>query len=76
MFICPARLFSAWTKAGRTLSNFRNMAEKKKNGNIKSSGELPYEIPVEGSIGLLALGAVGLLEWRKVRDANKDVKKD
>lgn len=26
-------------------------------------------IPVEGSLGLLALGAVGVLAWRKVRDA-------
>jgi|SaaInl4_200m_RNA_FD_contig_21_429611_length_315_multi_15_in_0_out_0_1 hypothetical protein len=28
-----------------------------------------YEIPVEGSLGLLALGAVGLLVWRQVRAA-------
>lgn len=27
-----------------------------------------YDIPVEGSLGLLALGAVGVREWRKVRD--------
>jgi hypothetical protein len=31
------------------------------------SKQIPYEIPVEGSLGLLALGAVGLEAWRKVR---------
>ena len=30
------------------------------------SGE-PYEIPVEGSLGLLALGYVGLMAWREKR---------
>jgi hypothetical protein len=29
----------------------------------------PEAIPVEGALGLLALGAVGLRAWRKVRDA-------
>ena len=28
-----------------------------------------YEIPPEGSLGLLALGAVGLKAWREVRNA-------
>ena len=27
----------------------------------------PYEIPFEGSLGLLALGAVGLKAWRNKR---------
>ncbi len=26
-----------------------------------------YQIPVEGSLGLLALGAAGILAWRQVR---------
>jgi len=30
-----------------------------------------FEIPVEGSLGLLALGAVGLRMWRKVRNEAK-----
>ena len=30
--------------------------------------ETTYEIPVEGSLGLLALGARGLTAWRRVRD--------
>ena len=38
---------------------------------------LPSVIPVEGSLGLLALGALGITEWRKVRDAhNKKSKKN
>jgi hypothetical protein len=28
-----------------------------------------YDIPVEGSLGLLALGASGLIQWRKKRDS-------
>ena len=36
----------------------------------KSNNKLPYDIPVEGSLGLLALGAVGIMEWRKVRNAH------
>jgi hypothetical protein len=36
-----------------------------------------YEIPVDGSLGLLALGAVGLEAWRKVRREaiRKEIKK-
>jgi hypothetical protein len=30
---------------------------------------VPYEIPVEGSLGLLAVGYRGLLAWREKRDA-------
>jgi hypothetical protein len=30
-----------------------------------------YEITPEGSLGLLALGAIGLRKWREVRDADK-----
>jgi hypothetical protein len=29
----------------------------------------PESIPVEGALGLLALGSVGLRAWRNVRDA-------
>jgi len=36
----------------------------------KSSTKIPYDIPVEGSLGLLALGAVGVTEWKKVRQAH------
>ncbi len=34
----------------------------------KSKPENKFEIPVAGSLGLLALGYRGVLMWRKVRD--------
>ncbi len=30
-----------------------------------------YVIPVEGSLGLLAMGAKGLREWRVIRELHK-----
>ena len=33
----------------------------------KNRQELTYHIPPEGSLGLLALGAVGIRAWRKKR---------
>lgn len=33
-----------------------------------------FKIPIEGSLGLLALGAKGLIEWRKVRDLDEEEK--
>jgi hypothetical protein len=33
--------------------------------------EFYKSIPVEGSLGILAYGAKGLLAWRKKRDENK-----
>ena len=27
-----------------------------------------YKIPIKGSLGILALGDLGLTQWRKVRD--------
>jgi MYXO-CTERM domain-containing protein len=38
----------------------------------KPSTAKPAQIPKEGALGLLALGAVGLRAWRKVRDADKE----
>ena len=52
------------------------MTDSKKEIKHNTGTEIPFKIPVEGSLGLLALGAVGIMEWRKVRDANKEVKKD
>ncbi|MFZ5554802.1 MAG: hypothetical protein ACOZCO_16960 [Bacteroidota bacterium] len=43
-----------------------------KNKNLKP-GDV-YEIPVEGSLGLLALGYRGVQAWRKVR--NEAIKKE
>ena len=36
--------------------------------------QIPFQITPAGSLGLLALGAVGLKKWREVRDAA--IKKD
>jgi uncharacterized membrane protein YebE (DUF533 family) len=41
------------------------MSENKK-------GEVPkFEIPIEGSLGLLALGAVGYIAWKKKKEELK-----
>ena len=42
------------------------MSDKKEN---KTPAE--FEIPLEGSLGLLALGAVGLKAWRKKKEEVK-----
>ena len=34
---------------------------------ITTNDGLPFQIPVEGSLGLLALGYKGLIAWRQVR---------
>jgi hypothetical protein len=47
------------------------MSEGQENNQKGEPVERPYEITPEGSLGLLALGAVGIREWRKVRDAAK-----
>ena len=48
------------------------MSESKNNKRTSSESAIPYDIPVEGSLGLLALGAQGIIEWRKVRDAQNE----
>lgn len=51
------------------------MSEKKEQKEVEK-----FVIPAEGTLGLLALGAKGVLAWRKVRDAElaktKTKKKD
>ena len=47
-----------------------------KKGQKKNEKEQKFDIPVEGSMGLLALGAAGLKAWRKVRDQAKKEEKD
>jgi len=34
---------------------------------LKTPKGKPYDIPVEGSLGLLALGYVGLMSWRELK---------
>ena len=43
----------------------------KENKNLITTKDtkIPFDVPVEGSLGLLALGAVGIIEWKKVRNA-------
>ena len=44
------------------------MKDKKKvctNLNIKTTTGEKFEIPVDGNLGLLALGDIGLIAWRK-----------
>jgi hypothetical protein len=36
----------------------------------KAPQKIKFEITPAGSLGLLALGAVGLRKWREVRDAH------
>ena len=50
------------------------MTDKQKINSSHSKYGNTYKIPLEGSLGLLALGARGIIEWRKVRDASR--KKD
>jgi hypothetical protein len=40
--------------------------------NKKQEKEVPFEIPVGGSLGLLALGAVGFTLWRKKKEEVKE----
>ena len=45
------------------------------NDSEKNKKEIPFVIPVEGSLGLLALGHIGISAWRKVRDEAKKSEK-
>lgn len=56
-----------------------NEAEKSTGADekvvIKASDGIPYNVTAEGSIGMLALGAVGLKAWRIARiKAGKEFK--
>ncbi len=54
------------------------MLIKKKKGEgtgsssltLKTTDQQPYEVPMEGSLGLLALGHLGLQAWRAKRTAH------
>ena len=50
---------------------------KKSSENINSKKIInAIEIPADGSLGLLALGAVGIKAWRKKREELKKNKKN
>ena len=46
-----------------------NLPMKKESFELKTKDGEPYDIPPEGSLGLLALGAKGLIAWRNKRDS-------
>lgn len=59
---------------------FNNELMSEEKNKIPKVGE-KYEIPVEGSLGLFALGYKGVIAWREVRDealrkAGKEKKKE
>ncbi len=41
------------------------MSNNHKENTVSQSNDRDYQIPVEGSLGILALGAKGLDAWRK-----------
>jgi hypothetical protein len=57
------------------LQKTKNMSSDSNQDNIKNSDEeLPknYEVTAQGSLGLLALGAVGIKAWRKKRKEEEE----
>lgn len=53
------------------------MGKKNNSENYISSKNLTaVEIPADGTLGLLALGAVGIKAWRKKREESIDKKKN
>lgn len=51
-------------------------SSNKKNPEIeiKTTGGEKFDVPIEGSLGLLALGYIGLIAWRKKRREAKQIK--
>ena len=52
----------------RSCKFYKNI--KLKIAQEKAPQKIKFEITPAGSLGLLALGAVGLRKWREVRDAH------
>jgi len=53
------------------------MPDKNTNNSVPPIGEdknVVFEVPASGSLGLLALGAVGLKAWREKRSAQQKLK--
>lgn len=48
-------------------------SDKGKSGQSNQEKDIPktYEVTAEGSLGLLAMGAVGIRAWRKKREEEK-----
>lgn len=43
---------------------------------VTKSKKITLSTSKKGSLGILALGAIGVLEWRKVRDENEPKQKN
>ena len=46
-----------------------NLSKSNQESQFQTPDGKAYEVPVEGSLGLLALGYVGLKAWREKRQA-------
>lgn len=59
------------------MENTNNTKENNPNENkaVENKKQTVFEIPAEGSLGILALGAVGIKAWRKKRDELKNNEK-
>lgn len=45
------------------------MSENKRKITITTKEGKPFAVPPEGSLGLLALGHIGVIAWRQAREA-------
>lgn len=53
------------------------MSENKRKITITTKDGKPFAVPPEGSLGLLALGHIGVIAWRQAREAaRKESKKN
>lgn len=66
--------FSSWVKKGDFI--MRNLQKEVENflKGFKTEDGQQFEIPIEGSLGLLAYGDLGLLAWRlKKKEYTKSI---
>jgi hypothetical protein len=75
-------LFHIFKKAYFYVKSLKMNSEKEhsQKNKVNLKNPLSYEITAEGSLGLLALGAVGIKAWRKKRQeetakSNNELKK-
>ena len=55
--------------------DIRTSTNNNKSKNLTTVDGNEYIIPKEGSLGLLALGYVGLIKWRQERDKSIEIGK-
>jgi hypothetical protein len=67
-------LLSRFFRKNIFLHKTRNMSSDKENQDKKKQpqeGSAKYEVTVQGSLGLLAMGAAGIKAWRLKREEEK-----